>query len=135
MKPIPEAPIPAATPAQRLRQMRELAKEFTGRQTNRKGVDGDMRLLTQPICRYEGKEPPLIDGGLFAFVQGTDPEVVLLIEAPQIDGKPQWQYSLSRMTSIELRVSHRGRLVWTVPVQPWSEVQDRREPYMSFVMR
>jgi hypothetical protein len=135
MKPIPDAPIPAATPAQRLRQMREMAKDFTGRQTNRKGVDGDMRLLTQPIYRYEANEPPLIDGGLFAFVQGTDPEVVLLIEARQVDGKSRWQYSLSRMTSIELRVSHRGRQVWTVPVQTWDQVQDRSEPYMSFVMR
>ncbi len=135
LKRIPGADIPAETPAQRLRQMRELAKEFTGRQTNRKGVEHDMRLLTQPIHRYEGTEQPLRDGALFAFVQGTDPEVFLVIEARQVGGKLEWQYSLSRMTSIELRVSHRGTLVWTVPVQSWDEVQDRREPYMSFVMR
>jgi hypothetical protein len=135
MKPIPEAPIPTASPAQRLRQMRELAKEFTGRQTSRDGVDRDIRLLTQPIYRYEDAKSPVIDGGLFAFVQGTDPEVLLLIEARQADGKPHWQYGLARMTSIELRVSHRGRPVWSVPVITWAQVEDRREPYMSFVMR
>jgi len=135
MKPIPEAPTPAEMPAQRLRQMRELAKDFTGRQTSRQGVDRDMRLLPQPIYRYEAAESPLIDGGLFAFVQGTDPEVVLLIEARQVGGQPRWQYGLARMTSIELRVSHRGRPVWTVPVISWGQVEDLREPYMSFVMR
>jgi hypothetical protein len=135
MKPIPEAPIPTESPAQRLRQMRELAKEFTGRQTSREGVDRDVRLLTQPIYRYEGAESPVIDGGLFAFVQGTDPEVLLLIEARPVDGKPQWQYGLARMTSIELRISHRARQVWSVPVISWAQVEDRREPYMSFVMR
>ncbi len=81
MKPIPNAPTPGETAAQRLRQMRELAKEFTNRQTRRDGVEQENRLMTQPIFRYEGTEPPLIDGSLFAFVQGTDPELWLLIEA------------------------------------------------------
>jgi hypothetical protein len=135
LKPIPGAPIPAEIPAQRLRQMRELAKEFTGRQINRKGVEHDMRLLTQPIYRYEGTESPVIDGALFTFVQGTDPEVFLVIEARELGGKRVWQHSLGRMTSIELKVSHHGTQLWTVPVQSWDQVQDRREPYMSFVMR
>ena len=80
-KPIPNAPTPGETAAQRLRQMRELAKEFTNRQTRRDGVEQENRLMTQPIFRYEGTEP-LIDGSLFAFVQGTDPELWLLIKAP-----------------------------------------------------
>jgi hypothetical protein len=135
LKPITGAPVPAETRAGRLRQMRELAKEFTSRQTNRKGVEHDMRLLTQPVYRYEGTEAPVFDGALFAFTQGTDPEIFLLIEARQVGGKREWQYSLSRMTSIELRVHHRGTLVWRAPLQSWDEVQDTREPYMSFVMR
>jgi hypothetical protein len=134
-KPVPGAPVPAEVPAQRRRQMLELAKDFTGRQTDRKGVERDMRLLTQPIYRYEGALPPVIDGALFSFVQGTDPEVLLLIEARRVGEQTEWQYSLSRMTSIELKVSHRGKVVWTVPVQSWDEVQNRREPYMSFITR
>ena len=73
--------MPADSAAARLRQMRALAQEFTGRQTNREGVDRDMRLLAQPIYRYENTKGDLIDGGLFVFVLGTDPEVFLLIEA------------------------------------------------------
>ena len=68
--------------------MRDLAKEFTARQTDRKDIDRDLRLLAQPIYRYEKTEGDLIDGGLFAFVLGTDPEAFLMIEARRIDGTP-----------------------------------------------
>ena len=51
-----------------------------------------MRLLAQPIYRYENTKGDLIDGGLFVFVLGTDPEAFLLIEArrPQ-SGAPEWR--------------------------------------------
>src|ERR1700722_11040505 len=39
LKPIPGAPAPADSAAGRLRQMRTLAQEFTGRQTDRAGVN------------------------------------------------------------------------------------------------
>jgi hypothetical protein len=129
-KPIPGAPVPADSAAVRFRQMRALAQEFTGRQTNRQGVDRDMRLLAQPIYRYENTKGDLIDGGLFAFVQGTDPEVFLLIEArrPQ-GGAPEWRFGATRMHGIELRLNHRGRAVWNAPEIPMSQVFDSREPY------
>ncbi len=130
LKSIPGAPVPADSAAVRLRQMRALAQEFTGRQTNRQGVDRDMRLLAQPIYRYENTKGDLIDGGLFAFVQGTDPEVFLLIEArrPQ-GGAPEWRFGATRMHGIELRLNHRGRAVWNALEIPMSQVFDSREPY------
>ena len=42
-----------------------------------------MRLLTQPIFRYASPQAGIIDGTMFAFVQGTDPEVFLQVEARQ----------------------------------------------------
>src|SRR5262249_10329510 len=116
LKPIPGAPAPAAPAAARRRQVRPLAQEFPGRQTNRAGVDRDMRLLAQPIYRYENTKGDLIDGGLFAFVQGTDPEVFLLIEARRPrGGAPQWLFGATRMHGINLRLNHRGRAIWSAP--------------------
>ena len=114
LKPIPGAAGPADSAPARLRQMRALAQEFTGRQTNREGVDREMRLLAQPIYRYENTKGDLIDGGLFVFVLGTDPEAFLLIEArrPPV-GVLQWHFGATRMNSINLRLNHRGREVWT----------------------
>ncbi len=89
--PIAGAPRPAATPAERLRQMRALAQEF------RAFFDvpedkSELRLLPKPLYRYETNRPDLLDGALFAFVLATDPEVLLVIEARPADGTPIWQY-------------------------------------------
>ena len=132
LKPFPDAPVPAGTPAQRLRQMRDLSKEFTARQTNRNGIDRDLRLLTQPLYRYEMTEGGLIDGALFVFTLGTDPQAFLLIEARQVDRSAQWQYALARMNSVHLRATYHGREVWDVPTLPWDDVYDHRGPYTNF---
>ena len=47
----------------------------------RRQRERDTRLLSQPIYRYVNSEAPVVDGALFVFVQGTDPETFLLIEA------------------------------------------------------
>jgi hypothetical protein len=131
MRPIPDAPAPAAAPAQRLRQMRELAEGFTGREKLYEETERDTRLLTQPIYRYVDSQEPVVDGALFAFVQGTDPETFLLIEARKTDRKPQWQYGLARMNHVAMRVSYKGKEVWTVPLLPWEQVTDRDQPYAT----
>ena len=51
-----------------------------------------------------------------------------------MDGKAQWQYDLARMNSVGMRVNHRGQEVWAVPLLPWEQVRDHREPYMSFTI-
>lgn len=132
-KPIPDAAVPADSASARLRQLRALAQEFTGRQTTREGVDRDMRLLAQPIYRYENTKGDLIDGGLFVFVVGTDPEVFLLIEASKpASGGTQWRFATTRMNNVNLRINHRGREVWTAPELPWPQVYDSTQPYAVF---
>jgi hypothetical protein len=78
-RPVPGAPTPADTPASRLRQLRAMAAGFSATKTGRNAVTRPLRLLTQPLYRYEGNDP---GGALFAFVEATDPEVFLLLEAP-----------------------------------------------------
>jgi hypothetical protein len=131
-KPIPDAPAPASTPAARLRQMRELAKDFAGRETTREDVVRELRLLTQPIHRYDAASADVTDGSLFVFAQGTDPEAFLLIEARKLDGAIRWQYALARMNSIALRVEHKGREVWSLPIMEWATVDNHREPYTTY---
>jgi hypothetical protein len=133
LKPIPEAAAPADSASARLRQMRAMAQEFTGRQTTREGVDRDMRLLAQPIYRYENTKGDLIDGGLFVFVVGTDPEVFLLIEARRpARGVAEWRFAATRMNNVNLRLNHRGREVWNVPELPWPQVYDSGQVYAVF---
>ncbi len=117
----------------RLRQMKLIAQEFTARQTTRDGVDREMRLLNQPIYRYEKTKGDLVDGGLFVFVVGTDPEAFLLIEARRTSsGALEWQFGATRMTNKDLKIKQRDRVVWNAPEIPWAQVWDGREPYCIF---
>jgi len=132
MQPLVDVPPPGDATPERLRQMRAAAKLFRAEAANREGEVFPLRLLTQPIYRYAETSGNLIDGALFAFVQATDPEVLLLVEARRNDqGAAVWQYGLARLNSIEMRVFRGDRQVWTAEELPWSEVRDRSRPYFT----
>ncbi len=131
LKAIPDAAAPSESPALRLRQLRSLAREFTAFHDDPGKPSEELRLLSQPIYRYKDTEPDLLDGALFVFVQATDPEVLLLIEARKDTTGHQWQYALARMTSRALRARYKDKEVWKV-ADCWASVTDRRAPYTAF---
>jgi hypothetical protein len=87
-----------------------------------------MRLLTQPLYRYQSPESKALDGALFVFAEGTDPETFLLLEATGGE-RPAWNFALSRMNIVEFRAKYRGREVWHVDPVSWDTVFDKQEPY------
>jgi hypothetical protein len=116
--PVPAAPRAERSAAARLRQMKGLAAQFSATliKWREDGSDREeLRLLPQPIYRYESEDPEVLDGGVFAFVQGTDPEVLLLLEAVRTNGDLVWRYGFVRRTSGVLEARHRGKLVWSMP--------------------
>lgn len=132
---LPEAGDVAVTPAARLSQMRKLAQQFTARSMDRNGLRQELRQLTQPVYRYPSpkESSDLIDGAMFAFVQGTDPDVWLLLEADKSGGSAaQWLYAIARMNSIDLSVEYRGKLIWHRDEISHREVLSHKLPYTSF---
>jgi hypothetical protein len=125
-KDVPDAPRPARTPAERLRQMKAIAERFKATMTGWLGDNTDreeLRLLPRPVYRYDLKtakdpDPDLLDGALFAYVQGTDPEVVLVIEAIGTAEKAAWQHAFVRATSGGLEVKLGTEVVWTARKGP-----------------
>jgi hypothetical protein len=113
-KELTDAPAPAATPAARLIQMRKLAGEFTGHSIDREKNKLELRLLTTPLFRYPAKSG-VVDGALFTLVSnaGTDPEVLILIEAKEVDNKLKWEYALGRFSDRDLHVQRNDREVWS----------------------
>ena len=112
---MPEAPKPASTPSQRLRQMRAIADDFhADGQLRRPGV-GSPPDAHPPIARYgkDGGTPE--DGALFAFVEGTDPEVFLFVEARKGANGLEWQYALAPMGCWAVKVKLKGRETWELP--------------------
>jgi hypothetical protein len=99
-------------------------------------IEGDLRLLPQPIHRYSAPKQGILNGGLFAFVQGTDPELFLLIEARgKTAESARWQFAATRMTSTEVRLRHRDEKVWEAETLPWKEVYDHEHVYTSFLFK
>jgi hypothetical protein len=111
----PSAPPPADTPAKRLIQMRGLSRRFKCRLVGEGRSAEQLRILPQPIYRYQVDRENIVDGALFAFVQGTDPEAVVTLEAVRQDGKLAWRYALTRRTVVALEVDVDGEHVWSVP--------------------
>jgi hypothetical protein len=114
-KELPDAPAPAATPGGRLLQMRKLATEFTGFSVDRDAKRWELRMLPAPLYRYPEAKTGVVDGALFALIStaGTDPEVLVLIEAKEEGGKLKWEYACGRFSDWELRVSRKGAEVYS----------------------
>jgi len=112
---LPDAGEPGDTPGKRLLQMRKLAQEFTGHSIDRDGKRWELRLLPTPMYRYSAARTGVVDGALFALMStaGTDPEVLLLIEAKETAGKLRWEYACGRFSDWELRVQRKDKDVYT----------------------
>jgi hypothetical protein len=131
---LPGAAAPAAGDAQRLMQMKQLAKEFSGVKTERDdGNVVELRLLPQPIYRYAAASQDILTGGLFTLVHGTDPEIFVPIEARGKDAaSARWQYAVARMTNSALRLRLRDKEVWAADVLRGRQVTDPERPYTTF---
>lgn len=106
LKKLPDAPKPAATAAARLAQMRQLARRFAAKERiNKESIE--CRLLPQPIDRYQSAAEKIADGAIFAYANGTNPEIGVAFES---DGE-HWRYSVLRLTSAEASVTLDGRQV------------------------
>src|SRR5262249_25753815 len=130
---VPKAAAPAASEAQRLLQVKQLAKDFSGWKKERDGIETELRLLPQPIHRYAAPKQGIINGALFTLVHGTDPEIFVLIEARGQDAaRAHWQFAATRMNSVQLKLRHKDQQVWAVETLPWKEVQDHEHVYTTF---
>lgn len=115
-KELSDAAPPAASRGARLVQMRRLAQEFTGHEIGSKGKRLDLRLLPTPLYRYPAAKTGIVDGALFTLVStsGTDPEVLLLIEAREKGGKTHWEYACGRFSDRSLYVQRKSKEVWSL---------------------
>lgn len=132
-KPIPKAPRPAADPAGRLLQMKELARRFHAhefdRPQNGEPIRYELRLLPHPLHRYSEAATGVVDGGLFLIAYGRNPEIVLAIEARKTKSdEPVWFYAVNRIAAAELHLRLDGTEVWTHQ----SDFGGRTQPYTIF---
>ena len=106
LKELPDAPRPAATPAGRLTQMRQFARRFAATERfNKETIE--CRLVAQPIDRYHSAAQKIDDGAIFAYANGTNPELGVVLES---DGA-RWRYGVLRLGAAQSAVTLDGQQV------------------------
>jgi hypothetical protein len=116
-----DGPEPADSGPGRLRQMKQIAGRFQAVMTGWRADRSDretLRLLAKELYRYDAaalksSQSAIIDGAMFGFVQGTDPEVTMLLQAEKVEGKLRWKYAFARATSGGLQVMLGDKEVWS----------------------
>ena len=105
--------------SERLRslEMKQLVRtRFRGRvQDWDKKNPGQLRLLPKALYRYgETKPKHVVDGAVFAFALGTDPEMLVLLEARNHEksGELKWFYAFGSATLYHLDGFLDGVQVW-----------------------
>ncbi|RCS43534.1 hypothetical protein DTL42_18735 [Bremerella cremea] len=124
----------ASNEAWRLVQMRSLARQFSAEMDHR-DQKNNLRMLPQPIYRYKNSTQER-DGALFALVwtDGTDPEVIVRIEATKGEHGIVWQYQPVRFTYRALRLMHEDKLVWEVGEFHERDRPIQTSPYVTGLM-
>lgn len=123
------APVPAGQPSARLTQIKQLQRRFSAHE--KEGTEGrlELRLLAKPLHRYQDVEAGIVDGAIVAFVNGTNPEVLLVIEARKTgQGAPEWQFGLVQMTGAAVSAELDGREIWT---RQEANPPARRDAYLN----
>jgi hypothetical protein len=123
---------PAATAVGRLNQMRALARDYSATVIGWENDQQVLRLLPQPVYRYGRPDGTVTDGAIFAYCKGTNPEVLLLVEAVKNGKGLEWNYAFARMTARGCEVRRDDKVVWNVPRLHGESPTD---PYFNVVQR
>jgi len=106
-----DADPPAKSRPLRLAQMRRLMAEVRGEIDT---GESELRMLSQPIYRYPETVPDVVDGAIFSFVMGTDPEIFVQLEAriEKVDAQPTWSLAPIRFTGSGILLKRHETIIW-----------------------
>ncbi len=108
-----DAPAPEVKDRIRLSQMKKLCGRFAVHENSVIGGRIELRPLASPLYRYDDERAGVLDGAIFSFANGTNPEVLLVLEAHTMGSVREWKYGLVQMAGAEVFVALDGKEVWT----------------------
>jgi hypothetical protein len=119
LKDVPEAPAPAAEAPQRQRQLKLLSQKFTGYEIwDPNQTRYDLRRIERAVHTYRDEEHGILEGGLFILANGTNPEMLLFLEArtdPKDKSKAVWQFSYGRSGMAAMHLDYDGKEIFNAP--------------------
>jgi hypothetical protein len=116
-------PEPARSGPARLVQMKTLLSQFRGEE-DQDGDQSQLRLLPRPVHRYCCPDEKIEDGAMFLMAYGTNPEVLVQIEA--LAGPDRsWRIGFARMAAARVKVIRNDKTVWEADrVREWNPRQE-----------
>ena len=123
---LPSAGNPETDPAKLKLQLRRLSRRFSAELEEEKGGSSELRLIPTPLLTYSPKKSDCLAGGVFAFATGTDPDLLLVLEAKNTNDQLAWNYAFARFHYGRLTGKLDGVQVWQAPAE-WAMKTDRRE--------
>src|SRR5207244_3859720 len=113
-------------------QMRSLAARFSATYTavHLGAKPFELRLLTQPLLRYETDDDNGADGALFGYAQSTTPVGLLLLESrPKQDGH-RWHYAYSSLVTGPVTARYKDQEIFSLERDAAST--DPKQPFVLF---
>src|SRR5262245_40409109 len=133
LKDIPSAPVPAADAPARQRQLKQLAGKFTGHEFwDPNNSRYELRRLDRPLHTYQDEEGGILDGALYALANGTNPEILLFVEAranPEDKSKAVWQFAVGRLAHAELHLLYDGKEIFEAARADRNGLSGSDKPY------
>jgi len=128
------APEPAKTANLRLPQFRKEAQRFSvvdDFEVEQVPTPNHLRLLAQPLLRYSDVQQggDIVDGAVFSFVLGTNPEANLFLEIYKDGDALRWRYAWTPMTIYALEAKLDDQSVWVKP--PYKQFCNAQGPYYA----
>jgi hypothetical protein len=71
-----------------------------------------LRLLPQPIYRFEPSDGTQRNGGLFLWLEDWDPELLMLIETAGTSDGPKWHVGFAGFTNLPVTARYKEAQIW-----------------------
>lgn len=118
-KPFEERIEVASSRQRQLTQIRQLAQKFRAHTVTLEKDTWELRLISRPLYEYAtGDGEAVMCGAVFAMCHGTDPELILVIEAKSTDTGRQYQFACGAFTDYELHCQFGDKEVWSAAATP-----------------
>lgn len=118
---------PGATARLRQSQLKLLIRDFAASEEFN-GQTYQLRILPRPIYEYEDNEHGVLSGAVFVIANGTNAEILMLVEAraPNGDAPAHWVAGFSRLATASLEVTYAKGDFWNSAQEP--EYSPNRTP-------
>jgi hypothetical protein len=129
LQPFPDASPSSDKAPQRLVQMKELLGRLAAYEVGRTGSRYELRLMPRPLYRYNDDKAEVVDGAIFAFAYGTNPELLAVIEARGAAASIRWQIGFARCGTAEQHVLLKAKEIFELP---YAKTTDAKDSYWNF---